>query len=150
MGHPKFDEDALRALATLLHEADLSEIEIEDGGQRIRVTRATHPVVASVAAAPAAVEAPAPVAAPATAAPPARAEGSVLSPMVGTAYRAPEPGAKPYVEVGDSVAAGAVVMIVEAMKTMNQIIAEKAGVVTAVFVEDGQPVEFNEPLLAIS
>ncbi|MEM6847095.1 MAG: acetyl-CoA carboxylase biotin carboxyl carrier protein [Pseudomonadota bacterium] len=148
MGHPKFDEDALRALATLLHESDLSEIEIEDGGQRIRVTRASQPVVASVAAATAPVEAPA--AAPAAAAAPARAEGSVLSPMVGTAYRAPEPGAKPYVEVGDSVAAGAVVMIVEAMKTMNQIIAEKAGVVTAVFVEDGQPVEFNEPLLAIS
>ena len=82
---------------------------------------------------------------------PAKApEGAVLSPMVGTAYRAPEPGGRPFVDVGDQVRVGQVVMIVEAMKTMNQIIAERAGTVTEIFVEDGQPVEYGEPLLAIA
>jgi acetyl-CoA carboxylase biotin carboxyl carrier protein len=81
---------------------------------------------------------------------PRTAEGAVLSPMVGTAYRAPEPGARPFVEVGDPVRSGQVVMIVEAMKTMNQILAERDGTVREIFVEDGQPVEFGEPLLAIA
>jgi acetyl-CoA carboxylase biotin carboxyl carrier protein len=143
---PTVDEAAIRALAALLHEADLSEIEIVSGDTKLRVARQ---VAATAAAAPA----PQP-AAQASAAPPAPAPkeaiGVVRSPMVGTAYRAPEPGARPFVDIGDAVQAGEVVMIVEAMKTMNQIVAEQAGTVTEIFVEDGQPVEFDEPLLAIA
>ncbi|MCF3934440.1 acetyl-CoA carboxylase biotin carboxyl carrier protein [Acuticoccus sp. M5D2P5] len=143
---PTIDEAAIRTLAALLHETDLSEIEVVHGDSKLRVARnltntAIMPTVASAPSAPAA--APAPAAAKG-------GEGAVLSPMVGTAYRAPEPGARPFVEVGDSVRVGQVVMIVEAMKTMNQIIAEKAGTVREIYVEDGQPVEYGEPLLAIS
>ena len=144
---PPIDEAAIRTIAALLHETDLSEIEIVHGETKLRVARhvSTSAVTVAPAAAPAA---PAPTA-PATG--PAKApEGAVLSPMVGTAYRAPEPGARPFVDVGDTVRVGQVIMIVEAMKTMNQIIAERAGTVTEIYVEDGQPVEYGEPLLAIA
>ena len=137
------DEDAIRAIAALLHEADLSEIEIVHGETKLRVARQ---MVAQTVAAPAGVTAVSPAPAPG----PKGGEGAVLSPMVGTAYRSPEPGTRPFVDVGDEVRVGQVVMIVEAMKTMNQIIAERAGTVTEVFVEDGQPVEYGEPLLAIA
>jgi acetyl-CoA carboxylase biotin carboxyl carrier protein len=142
---PPIDEDAIRTIAALLREADLTEIEITHGESKIRVAR-------QLSAAPVTVTTPAvaaPAAAPAVAVA-AKVEGAVLSPMVGTCYRSPEPGSKPFVEPGDTVRAGQVVMIVEAMKTMNQITAERAGTVTAVFVEDGQPVEYGEPLLAIA
>ncbi|XWN33743.1 MAG: acetyl-CoA carboxylase biotin carboxyl carrier protein [Devosia sp.] len=146
---PTIDETAIRTLAALLHEADLSEIEIERGDTKLRVARQISAAPAMMAPAPAPAAAPQADSRPAPA--PAKATpGAVLSPMVGTAYRAPEPGAKPFVEVGDTVRVGQVVMIVEAMKTMNQIIAETAGAVTEIFVEDGQPVEYGEPLLAIS
>lgn len=141
---PPIDEDAIRAIAALLREADLTEIEITHGDTRIRVARqlAAPPVTVTAPAATA-------VAAPAALAPKG-GEGAVLSPMVGTAFCAPEPGSRPFVEIGDAVRVGQVVMIVEAMKTMNQILSERAGTVTAVFVEDGQPVEYGEPLLAIA
>jgi acetyl-CoA carboxylase biotin carboxyl carrier protein len=145
------DEAAIRALAAILHETDLTEIEVVDGARKLRVARhvAAPPMVlgGTVTAAAAPTVQGATVSAPAS---PRTAEGAVLSPMVGTAYRAPEPGARPFVEVGDPVRSGQVVMIVEAMKTMNQILAERDGTVREIFVEDGQPVEFGEPLLAIA
>ncbi len=144
---PPIDEDAIRTIAALLREADLTEIEITHGETKIRVARQV--TVAPVTVAAPSLAAPAPLAASVAVAPKG-GEGAVLSPMVGTCYRSPEPGSKPFVEVGDSVRVGQVVMIVEAMKTMNQIVAERAGTVTAVFVEDGQPVEYGEPLLAIA
>lgn len=149
MAQSKIDEAAIRALAAILHETDLSEIEIVNGDEKLRVARQ---IVMTPAPAPmlAAVEPRAAAGEDAVASTPSRSlEGAVLSPMVGTAYRAPEPGARPFVEVGDKVRPGQVVMIVEAMKTMNQIIAETAGAVREIFVEDGQPVEYGEPLLAI-
>lgn len=144
MADTKIDEAAIRQLATLLHETDLSEIEIADGERKIRVARHVGVVQATSMVSPAAVER-----TDAAPAPPPRSEGAIVSPMVGTAYRAPEPGARPYVDVGDPVRPGQVVMIVEAMKTMNQIVAEAKGTVREIFVEDGQPVEYGEPLLAI-
>lgn len=146
------DQELIRALATLLHETDLTEIEVEQEGLRVRVSRSAPAAPVHVASpiearpAPAAPE-------PAPAAPRAVEQVSessmVKSPMVGTAYAAPEPGARAYVEVGDEVREGQTVMIVEAMKTMNQIPAPRSGKVTAIFVEDGQPVEYGEPLVAI-
>jgi len=146
------DQDLIRELAALLKETDLTEIEVEQNDVRIRVARQVS-VSAAVVAPPAPVAAVAP--APAPAAKPAGASdkpasGAVPSPMVGTAYRSPEPGATPFVEVGSSVREGQTVMIVEAMKTMNHIIAPRAGKVTEILVEDGQPVEYGEPLLVIS
>ena len=141
------DQNLIRELAALLTETDLSEIEIEQQGLRVRVAR----IVSVVASAPVAA---APVAAPAAPSPAQSAEkglkpGTVTSPMVGTAYRAPEPGAPPFVEVGATVREGQTLLIVEAMKTMNQIPAPKGGTVTAILVEDGQPVEYGEPLVVI-
>ena len=148
------DQDLIRDLANLLTETDLSEIEVEQDEFRVRLSRhsSVQPVqvsapVAAVAPAPAAAPAPAPVAS--SEAPAAASEGNVPSPMVGTAYLAPAPGEPPFVRVGDTVKAGDTVMIVEAMKTMNQIPAPKAGTVKAILVEDGQPVEFGEQLLHI-
>ena len=151
----KIDDSALiRELALLLDETGLTEIEIERAGLRVRVARNI-----SVAASMPAAYAPAPVAATAplaaTAAAPAAAldlakhPGAVPSPMVGTAYWSPEPGAKPFVEVGTKVSAGQTLLIIEAMKTMNQIPSPRAGTVTQILVEDGQPVEFGEPLMII-
>lgn len=148
------EREMIRELAELLNETGLSEIEIEKSGLRIRVARqlAISNVAAPVAAAPAAAPASAgtPAAAPAADAnDPAKHPGAVKSPMVGTAYRAPEPGAPVFIEIGKRVAAGDTLLIIEAMKTMNQIPAPKAGTVTAILFENGQPVEFGEPLVII-
>lgn len=146
------DSALIRELALLLDETSLSEIEIERAGLRVRVARNIS-VAASVPASFApAYGASAPVAAAAT--PAAGADlskhpGVVPSPMVGTAYWAPEPGAKPFIEVGAKVSVGQTLLIIEAMKTMNQIPSPRAGTVTQVLVEDGQPVEFGEPLVII-
>jgi acetyl-CoA carboxylase biotin carboxyl carrier protein len=147
-----FDPDLVRELANLIADTDLSEIEVEKGDLRIRVARTVTAAVSIPVAAPAA-HAPAPVVAP----PPAEIAakpgvphpGTVLSPMVGTAYRKPSPEAKSFVEVGSKVQAGDKVLLVEAMKTFNEIVAPRAGTVTAIFVEDGTPVEYGEPLLVI-
>jgi len=141
------DQELIRQLAMLLTETDLSEIEVEHADLRIRVAR-------NLMAAPAAVQIAAPVAAPVAVAPVAEVShaahpGVVPSPMVGTAYRSPEPGARTFIEVGDSVKEGQTLLIVEAMKTMNQIPAPRSGTVKAIFVTDGQPVEYGEPLLII-
>lgn len=143
------DEDALRTLAGLLEETGLSEIEVAEGERRLRVARhapQVAPVAASAPALPAA-QAPLPAAgAPAVAGP---AEGTVTSPMVGTAYLAPEPGAKPFVSAGDHVEKGQTLMIIEAMKVMNALPAPHAGTVKEILVQDGQPVEFGEPLMVV-
>ncbi|MGY0574179.1 acetyl-CoA carboxylase biotin carboxyl carrier protein [Bradyrhizobium sp. RDM12] len=146
------DSALVRELALLLDETSLTEIEIERAGLRLRVARnisvaATMPVpVAHAAPTPVAVAAAAPAAA---AADMSKHPGAVTSPMVGTAYWAPEPGAKPFVEVGSKVSVGQTLLIIEAMKTMNQIPSTRAGTVTQILVEDGQPVEFGEPLVII-
>ena len=144
----KSDDSALiRELALLLDETSLTEIEIERAGLRVRVARNV-----SIAASMPASFAPAPAMAAATAAPSAdlsQHPGVVPSPMVGTAYWAPEPGAKPFIEVGAKVSVGQTLLIIEAMKTMNQIPSPRAGTVTQILVEDGQPVEFGEPLVII-
>jgi acetyl-CoA carboxylase biotin carboxyl carrier protein len=144
-----FDHELIRELANLLKETELSEIEIEQDDLRVRVAR-TVQVVAPVAASAPAAAAPS-AAAPAAAAggDPAKHPGAVLSPMVGTGYLAPEPGARPFVEVGAQVRQGQTILIVEAMKTMNAIPAPKAGTVKEILVEDGQPVEFGEALMII-
>lgn len=146
------DQDLIRDLAALLKETELTEIEVEQEDLRIRVSRGGRAV--EIAAPAAAAAAPARPAENSAAQPSAEKDGTphpgaVTSPMVGTAYHSPAPGAKPFVNVGDSVKAGQTVMIVEAMKTMNQIAAERAGTVTAILVEDAQPVEYGEPLLII-
>ncbi len=148
------DSALVRELAELLAATGLTEIEVEDGERKIRVVRQLAPVVASVAA-PAAAAAPAPVAAPAAAeasapTPAAPAVDAVKSPMVGTVYLAAEPGAANFVSVGQTVKAGDVLLIVEAMKVMNQIVAPQAGTVQAVLVENGQPVEYDQPLVVIA
>ena len=148
------DIKLIRELADLLNEKEMYEIEIEEGDMRIHLARggaaavqmAAAPAPAPVAAAPAPASAPAEAASEA----PAAASGTPsTSPMVGTAYSAPAPGAKAFVAVGDSVKAGQTIMIVEAMKTMNQIPCTQDGVVAAINVEDGQPVEFGETLITL-
>jgi acetyl-CoA carboxylase biotin carboxyl carrier protein len=149
------DSALIRELALLLDETSLNEIEIERAGLRLRVARnisiaaSMLPNLASaaVAAAPAATAAATASSAPSTDY--ADHPGVVPSPMVGTAYWSPEPGAKPFVEVGAKVSAGQTLLIIEAMKTMNQIPSPRAGTVTQILVEDGQPVEFGEPLVII-
>jgi acetyl-CoA carboxylase biotin carboxyl carrier protein len=142
------DPDAIRALAAILNETGLTEIEIAEKDARIRVVRA---------AAPALVEAPAPR--PATP-PPAPAEaadsteaaphpGAITSPMVGVAYLSPEPGAAPFVTLGQTVTAGQTLLLIEAMKTFNQIKAPKAGTVSRILIASGSPVEFGEPLMIV-
>ncbi|MGO3927068.1 acetyl-CoA carboxylase biotin carboxyl carrier protein [Rhodopseudomonas pseudopalustris] len=140
------DSVLIRELALLLEETNLTEIEIERSGLRLRVARnvtvaATMPAMANYA--------PAAAAAPAAPADVSKHPGMVPSPMVGTVYVAPSPGAKPFIEVGSRVSAGDTLFIVEAMKTMNQIPSPRAGTVTQILVEDGQPVEFGEPLVVI-
>ncbi len=141
------DEEAVRTLARLLDETRLTEIEIEQHGLRIRIARQMSVSYAQ----PAVMEAPRPIptAAPAGAVDPSKHPGVVASPMVGTAYRAPEPGAKPFCDVGTVVKAGDTLLIVEAMKTLNQIPAPKSGTVVQILFEDAQPVEFGEPLMII-
>ena len=141
-----FDPDLVRELANLLAETDLTEIEVEKGDLRIRLARQ---VAASVTAPVSAPVAAAVVADAAAGEIPANHPGTVLSPMVGTAFRKPSPEAKPFVEVGSRVEVGDKLLLVEAMKTFNDIVAARSGLVTAIFIEDGQPVEYGEPLLVI-
>ena len=146
---PAVDHALILELTKLLDETGLTEIEIEQDGQRVRVARnaaAPAPAALRAAAAPLPVAVPQPVAA---AADPAKHPGVVNSPMVGTAYAAPEPGAKPFIDIGSKVKAGDTLLVVEAMKTMNQIPAPRAGTVIQILFEDGQPVEFAEPLVII-
>ena len=154
--HAEIDAALVRQLAEILNETDLTEVEVERGELRIRVAREITVNAAPVQYA----AAPAPVAAPAAAAAPvsmpsdpativARAGEEVKSPMVGTAYLAAEPGAKPFVSVGQSVSAGDTLLIVEAMKVMNPIVAATAGTVRQILIENGQPVEFDQPLVVV-
>jgi len=144
----KSDDSALiRELALLLDETSLTEIEIERAGLRVRVARNISIAASMPPSLQAAASAPA--AAALEIADVAKHPGVVPSPMVGTAYWASEPGAKPFIEVGAKVAVGQTLLIIEAMKTMNQIPSPRAGTVTQILVEDGQPVEFGEPLVII-
>lgn len=141
------DQDLIRQLAALLKETDLSEIEIETDALKLRVARQVVGQVAVASAAPAPVAAAAAPAAPVVS--DAAHPGALNSPMVGTTYLATEPGAAPFVTVGSKVSVGQTVLIIEAMKTMNHIPATKAGTVVKILVEDGQPVEFGEPLIIV-
>src|SRR3984885_1102741 len=146
---PKASDDGvlIRELALLLDETNLTEIEIERAGLRVRVARN----ISIAASMPASYQPASPLAAagPAPVADIDKHPGVVPSPMVGTVYWASEPGAKPFVEVGSKVTAGQTLLIIEAMKTMNQIPSPRAGTVTQILIEDGQPVEFGEPLVII-
>lgn len=145
------EKKIIRDLADLLNETGLSEIEIEKDGLKVRVARSLTITASHVPAAPvaAATSAAASSAAPAAAIDPSKHPGAVKSPMVGTAYRSPEPSAPPFIEIGSRVQQGDTLLIIEAMKTMNQIPAPRSGTVTAVFFENGQPVEFGEVLAVI-
>ena len=149
----------VKKLIELLEESNIGEIEIKEGEESVRISRqGTAPAPMAYAPPPAPVAAPAPVTsasapeAPAqeSASPPPATDNAVLSPMVGTFYRAPGPDAAAFVEVGQTVRVGDVLCIVEAMKMMNQIEADRAGTVTAIHVENGQAVEFDQPLISIS
>lgn len=147
------DTGLVRELAELLAETGLTEIEVEDGDRKVRVSRgggiAAAPVAFSAPAA--ATAAPAPAAAPGEPGPAQDDHtGALKSPMVGTAYLAAEPGADPFVKVGDSVKQGDTLLIVEAMKVMNPIAADKSGTIKAILVENAQPVEFDQPLIVIA
>ncbi len=148
-----FDKDLVEDLAKILNETDLTEIEVEQGDMRVRVSRERAAELVShhqVVQAPApAATAPAPAAPSSEPASTASAANQVISPMVGTAYMAPSPDAAPFVEVGAKIAEGDTILIIEAMKTMNQIPSTKSGTVTAVLVSDGEPVEFGQPLVTI-
>ena len=139
------DSALIRELALLLDETSLTEIEIERAGLRVRVARN----ISIAASMPANFQAAASTAASVDAGDVAKHPGVVPSPMVGTAYWASEPGAKPFIEVGSKVSVGQTLLIIEAMKTMNQIPSTRAGTVTQILVDDGQPVEFGEPLVII-
>ncbi|MGH1350185.1 MAG: acetyl-CoA carboxylase biotin carboxyl carrier protein [Methyloligellaceae bacterium] len=141
------DKELIRELADLLKETDLTEVEIEREGLRVRVAR--NITVAAAVPAMAAAPAIAPLDGKAGGNDGANHPGAVPSPMVGTAYRAPEPGAPAFIEVGAKVSEGQTLLIIEAMKTMNHIPAPKSGTISAILVEDGQPVEFGEPLVII-
>jgi acetyl-CoA carboxylase biotin carboxyl carrier protein len=144
---PAVDPELIRELARLLDETGLTEIDVERDGQRVRVVRQPQAVaVATQALASSSPSLPIAVLPPEE---PGKHPGVVTSPMVGTAYRGPEPGARPYVDVGSVVRTGDTLLIVEAMKTMNQIPAPRPGRVIQILVEDGQPVEFGEPLMII-
>jgi acetyl-CoA carboxylase biotin carboxyl carrier protein len=148
------DTKLVRQLADVLAETGLTEIEVEEGEKRIRVARSAAPAAVQTVAAPP-VAAPAPAAtpaateAPAAAAPAADTDGAIKSPMVGTAYLAPEPGADDFVKVGDKVDAGDTLLIVEAMKVMNPITATAAGTVKSILIENAQPVEYDQPLIVV-
>jgi acetyl-CoA carboxylase biotin carboxyl carrier protein len=146
----------VKKLIELIETSDVAEIEIKEGEESVRISRASSaapaPIVYQAAPPPAPKPAsaePAPAAEPAAAPEPAARGKAILSPMVGTFYRAPSPSSPPFVEIGQSVEAGDVVCIVEAMKMMNQIEAEHSGVVEAILVEDGEPVEFDQPLIRV-
>ncbi len=144
-----FDHEQIRLLAEILSDTGLTEIEIEQDGMRVRVARGM-PANQVVSYAPQPAAAPVAAAAPQAAVPAAGpAAGTVRSPMVGTAYMAPSPDEPPFVTVGADVKAGQTIMIIEAMKTMNQIPAPHAGKITAIHVGNGDPIEFDEPLMVI-
>ena len=149
----RVDSALLRELAELLSANDLTEIEVEDGDRKIKVRREAAPVMApthSYAPAPAAAPAPAPALPAAAAAPaPEAAVDAIRSPMVGTAFLSPEPGAKPFITPGQKVAIGDTLLIVEAMKVMNPIVSTRAGTVRQILVADAQPIEFDQPLVVI-
>ena len=140
----RVDSALLRELAAMLSANDLTEIEVEDGDRKIKVRRDAAPMMA-YAPAPAAA---APTAAPVEAAPAAPVD-AVKSPMVGTAFLSPEPGAKPFITVGGPIKQGDTLMIIEAMKVMNPILAPKTGTITQILIGDAQPVEFDQPLVVI-
>jgi acetyl-CoA carboxylase biotin carboxyl carrier protein len=143
------DPDAIRALAAILIETGLTEIEIAEKDARIRVVRAAAPALVEAPVARPVATAP-PAAAPAAAGEPeAPHPGTITSPMVGVAYLSPEPGAAPFVTVGQAVTAGQTLLLIEAMKTFNQIKAPKAGTVSRILVAAGSPVEFGEPLMIV-
>lgn len=146
-GGMQVDTALVRELAAMLNDTGLSEIEVEDGERKIRVSRTMTAVATQFAPAPAA--APTQAAAHTETPKAATAANALKSPMVGTAYLTPDPEASPFVAVGQAVKAGDTVLIIEAMKVMNPIIATSAGTVTAIFVESGQPVEFDQPLMVI-
>lgn len=155
MSGVRFDPEAIRALAQILRDTDLTEIELVEADSRIRVARIPAPVSLQ-AAAPVAMPAAAPLAMPAAVAeaPPAggidpKHPGLVASPMVGVAYLAPEPGAAPFVAVGARVEQGQTLLLIEAMKTFNQIRSPRTGTVTRILVETGTPVEYGEPLMVV-
>ncbi len=141
------DEAVVRSLAKLLDETGLTEIEVERAGLRVRVAR--QPTASAAAAPVYGTPSSAAMTLPEGMIDPDKHPGVVTSPMVGTAYRSPEPGAKPFVDVGSTVKAGETLLIIEAMKTMNQIPAPRAGTVVQILIEDGQPVEFGEPMMII-
>ena len=147
------DTKLVRELAELLGETGLTEIEVEDGDRKIKVSRGGGVVAAAANFAPAPVAAAAPAAAPAAPAPEEAASAdhadALKSPMVGTAYLAPEPGADNFVKVGDTVKQGDTLLIVEAMKVMNPIVSDKAGTIKAILIDNAQPVEFDQPLVVI-
>jgi acetyl-CoA carboxylase biotin carboxyl carrier protein len=151
------DKGLIRDLAQLLNETGLTEIEIEKDDLKVRVARHAAAPAAYAVSAPASAAPPSPASAsagaPAATAPagpdPANHPGCVKSPMVGTAYRAPEPGAPAFIDIGTRVTQGQTLLIIEAMKTMNHIPAPRSGVVKEILIENGQPVEFGEPLVII-
>jgi acetyl-CoA carboxylase biotin carboxyl carrier protein len=150
------DPKLVESLAEIVSRLDLTEVEVEHDGLRIRVARQIQPTYVTMPSAsptasyaPNAVVAPPPVAISDTPAAVGEHAGTVKSPMVGTVYRRPSPDAKPFVDVGSQVKAGEKILLVEAMKTFNEIVAPRSGTITAIHVEDGQPVEYNEPLLVI-
>jgi len=145
----EIDHELIRALAKLLDETGLTEIEFERGGQRVRVARQAQAAVAVAPVVRAATLEATPLPSGVGKVDPSKHPGVVTSPMVGTCYLAAEPGARPFVEVGARVRAGDPLLIVEAMKTMNQIPAPRAGTVIQILIEDGHPVEFGEPLMII-
>jgi acetyl-CoA carboxylase biotin carboxyl carrier protein len=145
----EMDTDFIRKLAAILEETNLGEIELADGERKIRVARPTAAMApAPIAVAPLAAAAPV-VAVPAAANDASKHPGAVKSPMVGTAYLAPEPGKPVFINVGDKVNAGQTLLIIEAMKTFNPIKAPKAGTVTRILIENAQPVEFGEVLMIV-
>ena len=146
---PAVDHDTIRELAKLLDETGLTEIEFERDGVLIRVARNAGPSSARSRPADVSTTVPAASVPVAVAADPAQHPGAIVSPMVGTAYRGPAPGARPFVDVGSQIKTGDTVMIIEAMKTMNQIPAPRAGTVVQILVEDGQPVEYGQPLMIV-
>ncbi|MDD3798908.1 MAG: acetyl-CoA carboxylase biotin carboxyl carrier protein [Novosphingobium sp.] len=149
----RIDSTLVRELAELLAETGLTEIEVEDGERKIKVSRAAMAAAATHFAAPAlapvAAAAPAPAAEAPAAAEPAIDGNAVKSPMVGTAYLSPEPGAAPFISIGAQVKAGETLLIVEAMKVMNPITAPASGTIKAILIENAQPVEFDQPLVVI-
>ena len=149
-GAMQVDAELVRQLAQLLAEGDLSEIEVEDGERRIRLKRKIEVAAAAPPPLPApAAPTAAPAAAPAPAAPAADHPGTVKSPMVGTAYLSSAPGVAAFVSVGDAVSAGDTLLIVEAMKVMNAITATAPGTVKQILIQDGQPVEYDQPLVIV-